>query len=517
MGALVELKTACDDFEVEFEVVPIFDFKKPLDERQKKILEGIASIDEMMAENQKVVDELNSKIDTLTNNADTLDYIVAVCSGVVAGAIDVLFVEDFSLQNANAIGNQKIDDKIIKAAKKHGYKGDDLKGAVRHLEDSFPIAADKATNDFGGALQHHLRDFSHHPTPVGLFFSMLTQFTEMVYGTDTAGVFKVVPLNKEGLTLVGKNLPEKITFGVINWWLHLLSDMAGTSGSIAKGSYGTGLPGPLVSLLKEMSALPIFKKTNEKGYKELSVWISKLFNGTLLGEKDANGNIIKFDLRTEVGFTELLKDQAKPVIFNECIVRGFYFIRRFSMELKNPEIKSIKDLNKINWRNTLPFKNRTIIRMLTISTGTMTAIDLAFAAGESAVKSGGVGPAFVSNMVMKVNFVGLGRFALAVGSDVKMGVDRSKLRDQRIVVMNERLFLMNGKTYYKQAEMWIAAEDAGQTIEEAYNMMEETANKFAEAYADNKDSMEKIGSCIPQIEEKYKGLISGMSDVLKWG
>ena len=118
---------------------------------------------------------------------------------------------------------------------------------------------------------------------------------------------------------------------------------------------------------------------------------------------------------------------------------------------------------------------------------------------------------------MKVNFVGLGRFALAVGSDVKMGVDRSKLRDQRIVVMNERLFLMNGKTYYKQAEMWIAAEDAGQTIEEAYNMMEETANKFAEAYADNKDSMEKIGSCIPQIEEKYKGLISGMSDVLKWG
>ena len=138
MGALVELKTACDDFEVEFEVAPIFDFKKPLDERQKKILEGIASIDEMMAENQKVVDELNSKIDTLTNNADTLDYIVAVCSGVVAGAIDVLFVEDFSLQNANAIGNQKIDDKIIKAAKKHGYKGDDLKGAVRHLEDSFP-------------------------------------------------------------------------------------------------------------------------------------------------------------------------------------------------------------------------------------------------------------------------------------------------------------------------------------------------------------------------------------------
>lgn len=517
MNALAEIKSTCDDFEVEFEVAPIISFKRPLDKRQQKIADGITSLDEMMVENQKIIDELNSQIDNLKNHADGVDYIVAVCSGVVAGAIDVLFVEDFSLQNANAIGNEKINGKIIKAAKKHGYKGDDLQGAVKHLEDSFPIAADKATNDFGGGLQHHLRDFSHHPTLIGLFFSMMTQFTGMVYGTDTAGMFKVVPLNEDGLTLVGKNIPEKITFGLVNWWFHLLSDMAGASGSIAKGSYGTGLPGPLVSLLKEMSALPIFKKTNENGYKQFSVWISKLFNGTLLGQTDAKGNIIKFDLRTEVGFTELLKDQAKPVIFNECIVRGFYFIRRLCMELKNPEINSIKDLNKINWKNTLPFKNRTVIRMLTISTGTMTAIDLAFAAGEAVVKSGGVGPAFVTNMVMKVNFVGLGRFALAVGSDVKMGIQRSKLRDQRIVALNEQLFLMNGKTYYKQAEMWLAAEDAGQTIEEAYEMIEETAKIFSESYSDIKQNMKKLDSYMSKIEEKNKGFLADMSDILKWG
>ena len=117
-------------------------------------------------------------------------------------------------------------------------------------------------------MQHHLRDFSHHPTPVGLFFSFLTQFTGKVYGTDVAGIFKIAELNEGNLILVGKNFPEKVTFGVVNWFLHMVSDIAGSSSSILYGKVGTGLPGPLVSLLKEISAFPIFKNMNEQGYKE---------------------------------------------------------------------------------------------------------------------------------------------------------------------------------------------------------------------------------------------------------
>ena len=77
---------------------------------------------------------------------------------------------------------------------------------------------------------------------------------------------------------------------------------------------GTGLPGPIVSLLKELSALPVFRNLNEDGNREVSVWISKLFNGTLL--KNSNGDPIKFDLRTEIGVTEQLGKQAIPVIVN---------------------------------------------------------------------------------------------------------------------------------------------------------------------------------------------------------
>ena len=299
----------------------------------------------------------------LTNHADGVDYIVAVASGVICGFIDVLFVSDLSFEKANEWGNDKVNDFVLKIAKKQGYEGEDLSDAVKFLEDKFPIAADKATNAFGGGYNHHLRDFSHHPTPVGLFFSLLTQFTKCVYGTNTAGFFDVYKLQQEDMVLIGRNLQEKLLFGVVHWFFHMVSDMAGSSGSIADGNTGTGLPGPLVSLLKELSALPFFKNLNEKGYKTFSVWISKLFNGTLLGEHDENGKIIspvKFDLRTEIGLLPQLGKQAIPIIINECVVRGFYFVRRLSLELKSNNIKNLKEFNQINWKNVLPFNNRTI-------------------------------------------------------------------------------------------------------------------------------------------------------------
>lgn len=518
MENIVSVKNTCEDFEVEFEVQPIIKMVPQMDERQKKILEGIASVDEQLEELQKSIDEINAQIDKLTNHADGLDYLVAVGSGILAGVIDILFVGDFSLDKANKWGNDKTNNFVVKIAKSQGYEGDDLYGAVKFLEEKFPIAADKATNDFGGGKQHHLRDFSHHPTPVGLFFSFLTQFTHKVYGTNTAGVFQIVELKEGDLALIGENFPEKVTFGIVNWFFHMVSDIAGSSSSILDGKDGTGLPGPIVSLLKELSALPIFKKMNENDYKEFSVWISKLFNGTLLGERDENGKLVsttKFDFRTELGIAAQLGQQAIPVVINECIVRGFYFVRRLLSEIKEHEVKHIKDLKLINWQKTLPFKNRTIVRMLTISTGTMTAIDLADAAIESAVKSGGVGPAFVSNMLVKVNFVGVGRFALAVGTDVKMGIQRSKERNKRIILMNEKIFLMNAKVFYKEANMWVAADNAGETIEEAYEAMVKSSQEFAAEYQDLREGLKGIGKIIPEIKDQK--LLADMKDILEWG
>ena len=506
MGTFVDIKEHNEELCVEFEALTYDD--TTLSERRREIRGMVSDTDKIIAANSAKLDELNMEIDKLTNHADGIDYMVAVASGIIAGLIDSFFVGEFSFERANTWGNDKINRFVTKVAKSQGYNGDDLSGAIKSLEDKFPIAADKATAAFGGGRQHHLRDFSHHPTPVGLFFSLLTQFTGRVYGTNTAGVFMSYELSGADLVLVGKDIPQKILLGVVFWFFHMVSDIAGSSSSVMSGSVGTGLPGPIVSLLKELSALPIFKKTNADGNKEFSVWISKLFNGTLLGKRDANGNLvpIKFDLRTEIGVAHELGRQAIPVIINECMVRGFYFVRRLCNEIKTCNVQSIADLKNINWTNTLPFKNRTIIRMLTISTGTMTAVDMADAAIRSAIKCGGNPAAFASGFILRINFVGIGRFAVAVVTDIKMGIEREKLVSERIIVLNQRAQLYNAKTYYREAEMWVAMEDTMRSIDELCAMVEGSKELLIKYLNDIESGINNMCDDLNSIDTHNKGL-----------
>lgn len=538
---LANLKSVDEEnFEVQFEVVPVSESIIERDERKGIIYRGIAEIDDQLDILNAKLDELNCEIDRLTNHADGIDYMVAVGSGIITGIIDVLFVEDFSIEKANDWGTEKTNSFVIKIAQQQGYEGNDLYGAVKFLEEKYPIAADKVTNDFGGGLQHHLRDFSHHPTPVGLLFSLLTQFTRKVYGTDVAGVFRIVELKKDDLVLIGNSFPEQIMYGVVNWFFHMVSDMAGSSSSILNGKTGTGLPGPIVSLLKEVSALPIFQSMNDKGYKEFSVWISKLFNGTLLGSRSDNGNLVepmKFDLRTELGVAHQLGKQTVPVIINECIVRGFYFIRHLLMEMKSSNIHGIKEMGNIHWKNTLPFKNRTIARMITISTGTMTAIDVADAAIESAINSGGItNPAFVKNMIVKVNFVGVGRFAIAVCNDISMGVKKSKVKKERSNVLSQMICMSNVKMYYMNAELlcayselynherqmheaeadlWLALERTSQCMDALYEWAAQVGKLYIYFNDEMDKSFDRIEELLPEVEKMNPGLVDKMRRRLK--
>ncbi len=420
------------------------------------------SIDHLNTELARV----NQELEHYTNHADKADYALAVTSGVLAGLVDSLFVGEFSLEYANQWGNQQAEKLVLKVAKYQGYGGADLGQAIKLLEDQFPIAADKATAAFGGGLQHHLRDFSHHPTPVGLVCSILTQFTGNVYGTDVAGAFQCVPLNKDGLNLVGKSFPEKIMFGAVNWFFHMVSDVAGSSGTVMKGSFGTGLPGPLVSLLKEFSSTRLFKKQDAKGYKEFSVYISKLFNGTLLGERDSKGNLIplKFDLRTEMGVAMQVGKQTIPVIINECIVRSFFLLRRLLQELSRDDIQDWSDVHKINWKAIIPFRNRTVDRMLTIASMTFTVADTADAAIHAAIESGGNWVLFSGRFVTRFNYVGAGRAALSIVREVSNEKKEAQLIHEKMILSETKaaLFLKQLQEFKEQLDMKVSnylAED----------------------------------------------------------
>ncbi len=435
--------------------------KEAAQETEEEVVSAVAQVeapstDQLNAELTRVSREL----DRYTNHADKADYELAVASGILAGLVDRLFVGEFSLDYANQWGNEQAEKFVVKIANYQSYTGKEIAGAVRYLENQFPIAADKATNDFGGGYYHHLRDFSHHPTPVGLACSIITQFTGKVYGTDVAGVCKCMSLNEDGLALIGKSFPEKIMFGTVNWVFHMASDVVGASGSVMKDSFGTGLPGPLVSLLKELSSTSLFKKQDAKGYKEFSVYISKLFNGTLLGERDANGKLIplKFDLRTEMGAAMQIGKQAIPVIINECIVRALFLLRRLIQELSREDIRNWSDVDKINWESIIPFRNRTVDRMLTIASMTFTVADTADAAIHAAIESGGNWVLFSGRFAARFNYVGAGRAALSIVREVSNEKKEAQLIHEKMILSEAKaaLFLKQLQEFKEQLDLKVS-------------------------------------------------------------
>ena len=402
-------------------------------------------------------------------------------SAQYAGIVD----GTFTLPDKTKEINQELAEEVVSAEAKVeapsiDHLNTELARVNRDLEH-YTNHADKATAAFGGGLQHHLRDFSHHPTPVGLVCSILTQFTGNVYGTDVAGAFQCVPLNKDGLNLVGKSFPEKITFGAVNWFFHMVSDVAGSSGSAMKGSFGTGLPGPLVSLLKEFSSTRLFKKQDAKGCKEFSVYISKLFNGTLLGERDSNGNLIplKFDLRTEMGIAMQVGKQTIPVIINECIVRSFFLLRRLLQELSRDDIQDWSDVHKINWKAIIPFRNRTVDRMLTIASMTFTVADTADAAIHAAIESGGNWVLFSGRFVTRFNYVGAGRAALSIVREVSNEKKEAQLIHEKMILSEAKaaLFLKQLQEFKEQLDLKVS------------NYLAEDIDGFMSGFADMQQGM----------------------------
>ena len=371
--------------------------------------------------------DLDQQINLMSEHADRFDYYVAAASGIVCGMLDILWVGEFDLQRGREFANGEVEEFVGKIAEMFGCKDSDLRNCVKFLEEKFPMATDGNTVDFGGGLQHHLKDFAHHPTIIGLIFSMLTQFTGMSYGTKPDGTFLAVPVPENHKQYLGKNIPDKVFKGTIIWFFHLVSDMAGSS-STAELSGGTGIPGPILSLAKEISALPCFQNTKVNNT-ELSLNLSKIFNGTVFAKHDENGKKIngtevRLDLRGELGTAVEIGRQAVPVIANECIVRAFYFVRRLAAEMQKMNIHTFSDLGGLDWEVVKPYGSPTVDRMLTVATGVFTAVDLTDAV-------------LTEQYFLSVNYMGVGRFTIAIEKEM---IHFLKIRDvKKVKEMYEKI------------------------------------------------------------------------------
>lgn len=435
--------------ELQIEVVPYDSYRAP----------------ETEYDLNRIIFNLDSEIDLLSDKGDQLDCLLSAASGILCGMLDVLWVGEFSLARGRDYASNEIDGFVTKMARLLGCKDTDVKSAVKFLENKFPIPSDGNEPDFGGGPQHHLRDFAHHPTAVGLAFSLLTQFTEKSYGTDGNGIFLIVDIPEGSKIFIGKDIPSKVLFGTITWFFHLVSDLAGSDKTVGK-SGGTGIPGPLLALAKELSVLPLFQNM-KGGNNSLPAFLSKLFNGKWSVKRDEGGAIIrdsvlKIDLRGELGAGMELGRQAIPVAANDCIVRAFFFIRCFAMEVRAKKCVSLADLDLLDWRKTAPVNNPTIARMLIIASGMFMAVDIS--------------DAIVSQKYwVSVNYIGVGRFAIAVGEDVSCGLKARNLTKikQMYEQIQHSVYDKVDNNIYKRVGKDLDIDKLGLTVEQTeilYNL-----------------------------------------------
>lgn len=528
MNNLIALKAENEDFAVEFEVTDLLqESDSPFEDLHSELRDNIKSIDDLIADNKLKIDEFNEEIEKYTNHADKYDYMLAVGSGILCGIIDSIAVGEWSFQKEKAIVNEDVNNSIIKFAERNGYQnrgGQKLQGAITYLENKFPLVGD---NTFNGAnvgintKSHHLDDLSHHPTIVGLICSILVQFTKKTVYSNADGQLIRIPITiDENGYLEGKTPQAKLSSGILNWLHdfaknrrgHLYSDIAGSK---ATSGGGMGLPGPIMSMAKELSALPIIR---DQGLPKILNSLYTKGIGTGKGQVDLGsfnalfeGASSKFDYRTEKTVKRLLGKQAIPVIINEVIVRTFYFVRRLI-----GEIKEKGDISTVDFKKCLPFNNRTIARMLTISSGTFMAVDMLDAAVRSAIKNGCniYNPKLYADFILRVNFVGIGRFACAVGTDIYMGYKKEKLRYERIKMYNEQLHLLNAKLFYKQADVWVYAMETSIVLNEAYDQAEKAIIELEKTYQMMDDHLKKISNMTDGIEKNNPELIDEIVKLL---
>lgn len=399
--------------------------------------------------------EIDKKLQSFINTADKIDYSVAIASGIISGIFDSLFVGELSITEQDiALSHKQLNEFIQKTAEKAGYKGKRLNGAVEHLEDSFPVAQDNVWKGAGigvSAKEHHLADFAHHPTPLGLVSSIIVQFLRIGFFVNNDGVIHILPVKTKPEELIktwipviisgvciwlvnmaesgieekeGVEIPKPIKdlIRVIastpiiieilkvthNWVGHLASDLAGSKNTAGDGM---GIPGVFLSLAYEMSSLPILKDSGLPDY------LNDLYTKQ------------KLDFRHEFPALKIIGKQALVVLINEAIVRSFYFVRRLVMQIS--EKGSVKNLD---WNQIIPFNNRTILRMTTISSATFAVTDLIDAGVRGAVESAGNWALFAAKFVSRVNIVGAGRLAISVAAEAKSQQDElAILRENRII------------------------------------------------------------------------------------
>jgi hypothetical protein len=342
------------------------------------------------------------------DKCDKYDYLTAVGCGVIGGLIDVFLVGSPKDSFLGKWTDKQVDNVVTVFAKICGWKPktgneENVKSAIGFLEKKFKINYDQANNNgkhgAGGAVDgmtsknHHMKSLAHSPDIIGLFFSILNQFTS----TSTfLSEGQLITINTDTYELYGKDFFSKLFCGVVNWFGHIISDMAGSSGAKGRGS---GIVIPFFELFQIFN-LGEFKIGKDR--QDLATLATRVFQ---------EGYDFRFGLA-----------MAIPVILSEMLVRLIWAMRR-RFEYKLP-IKECIPLNK--------YDNLRI--MLIVSHGTLCVIDVS----DAGIRSGGD----ALNFFLHINIIAWYRFTslvlkeifirLGIAADIQQYLESIKIVNNQI-------------------------------------------------------------------------------------
>ena len=326
---------------------------------------------------------LSSANEWNNNTCDKYDYLIAGFCGGIAGLIDVIFVGVPKDSKWVKMSDDAVDELVKKFASISGWKPkpekkDNIASAIGFLEKNFIVNYDQRHSAdvdklFSMSLKnHHFKSLSHSPSPVGLFFSVLDQFMNTSTFISDGKLIRIDTSNKES-PLQGSNFIAKIFSGFCNWLGHIMSDVAGSSGSRDRDGRGVGVPVPFMELFQFCNFGSLQVKEDRQSFSTVMVRVFQ------------DG----YDLR-------FAGAMALPVILEELMIRVIWTIRRHFGK-------------GYPWMECLPSASHSDLRiMLIVGNSVLCLFDIA----DATVRSG-VG----SNMVvffLRLNYVAWVRLIILI-------------------------------------------------------------------------------------------------------
>ncbi|MDL4839810.1 hypothetical protein [Aquibacillus rhizosphaerae] len=334
-------------------------------------------------------------------NCDKYDYVIAASCGVAAGLVDSFFV---GMPGKSKLGNwtDSQTDKLVEKFAKMVWKSDKKQGknlrkepdgiasAIGFLENRFRVnydaryASDLAMGDKKLKMSpkdHHLKSLGHSPDLIGLFFSILDQFTGKASFVSDGQLIRVKPQERgSGFELEGANFFAKLFCGFCNWIGHIISDIAGSSGTRGHndGRRGQGVPIPFFEMF-QFCDFSSFRDSKSENSINLAELMSHVFQKG-------------YDARFGAAM-------AIPVALNEIMIRLLWAIKS-------------RYYHQRSWKDSIPFGNRPELRrMLIVGHGSLCVVD----GIDAAIRSSGQ----LVNFALQLNGIAWSRFAFSALQEIR--------------------------------------------------------------------------------------------------